>query len=246
MQQRKTIAIIPARYASTRLPAKPLLRDTGKYLIQHVWERVSRARGIDTVVVATDDARIAEAVRSFGGTAVMTSPDHRCGTDRIAEVMRARDESVVVNVQGDEPEIDPEAVARVAALVDPPRFPMATLAAPIRGEERWRDPAQVKVVLDREGGALYFSRGPIPATHAGSFAAGECFGHVGLYAYTRDFLLEFTRMPPGRLEQVERLEQLRALENGVRIRVGIVEDAPRGIDTPEDYRRFGERLRGGK
>lgn len=245
MHTRKTIAVIPARLASTRLPAKPLLRETGKYLIQHVWERVAQARGIDAVLVATDDARIADAVRSFGGQAVMTSSEHRCGTDRIAEVMRERDEQVVVNVQGDEPEIDPAAVERVAGLVDPPRFPMATLAAPLHEEQRWRDPAQVKVVLGHDGDALYFSRGPIPSTPTGGFAPGACLGHVGMYAYTRDFLLEFTRLPVGRLEQVERLEQLRALEHGVSIRVGVVEDAPRGIDTPEDYRRFVERMGGG-
>jgi 3-deoxy-manno-octulosonate cytidylyltransferase (CMP-KDO synthetase) len=244
MPGRRVIAVIPARYASTRLPAKPLLRETGKYLIQHVWERVAQARGITAALVATDDPRIAEAVRSFGGTAVMTSPDHRCGTDRLAEVMGGRDEEIVVNVQGDEPEIDPAAITLVAELVAPPSFPMATLATPLRQEHRWRDPAQVKVVLDQEGAALYFSRAPIPAAAGGGFPPDACLGHVGLYAYTRDFLLGFARLPPTRLERVERLEQLRAIENGVRIRVGLIEETPQGIDTPEDYRRFVERTRG--
>lgn len=249
MQSLRSIAVIPARFASTRLPGKPLLRESGKYLIQHVYERVQQARTLTAVVVATDDARIADAVRSFGGEVAMTSPDHRSGTDRIAEVMRERTEAIVVNVQGDEPEIEPASIARVASLVEPGRFPMATLAAPIRSADRWRDPAQVKVVVARDGTALYFSRAPIPAFPDGDFAAAvagdkhACLGHIGIYAYTREFLLEFTRMPPGRLEQQERLEQLRALEQGARIRVGLVDDAPKGIDTPDDYRLFVARTR---
>ncbi len=247
----RAIAVIPARFGSTRLPGKPLLRETGKALIQHVYERVVQARGLAEVVVATDDDRIADAVRGFGGQSVMTSAEHRSGTDRIAEVLRHRDATIVVNVQGDEPEIDPASIERVLGLVDPARFPMATLAAPIEDETRWRNAAQVKVVVGADGGALYFSRAPIPALGAEGFVEarardGNAFlGHIGLYAYTRDFLFEFTRWAPGRLEQRERLEQLRALENGARIRVGLVAEGPRGIDTPEDYRRFVERMRGG-
>ncbi len=226
-----TVAIIPARYASTRLPGKPLLRETGKPLIQHVYERAARA--FSRVIVATDDDRILDAVRAFGGEAAMTSPRHPNGTCRIAEVAAKLKCSRVVNVQGDEPEIDLAHLRLVAKLLDD--APMATLAVRFTDSADAGKPDRVKVVLDKNDFALYFSRSRIPHS-------GDALLHLGLYAYTRKFLLEFVKLPAGRLEQAEKLEQLRALENGVRIKVGVVVGASiGGIDTPEDYRAFVER-----
>ncbi len=228
---RRTLAVIPARYASTRLPGKPLLRETGKYLVQHVYERAAKA--FDRVIVATDDDRILRAVRSFGGEAMMTSAKHPNGTCRIAEVASKTPCDRIVNVQGDEPEVDLRHLRLVAKLLDTAE--MATLAVPFETETGAENPSRVKVVLDKKGFALYFSRSRIPHE-------GAALLHLGLYAYTRPFLLKFVKLPTGRLEQGERLEQLRALENGVRIRVGVVRGAARGgIDTAEDYRAFVER-----
>lgn len=239
----RAVAIIPARYASTRLPGKPILevarQVTGKYIIQHVYENVSRATGVGLIVVATDDERIAEAVRAFGGQVRMTRPDHQSGTDRVAEVAAGLDADIVVNVQGDEPEIRPEQVDQVVGLLEEDRSAvMATLACPIRSAEEWRDPGVVKAVLDRQGNALYFSRSSIP------FYRG-CWGlpadppvralhHLGIYAYRREFLLGYARLPASALEAAEKLEQLRALSAGYRIKVGITPFCPIGIDTPQD------------
>jgi 3-deoxy-manno-octulosonate cytidylyltransferase (CMP-KDO synthetase) len=239
----KTAIVIPARYASTRLPGKPLLRETGKYLIQHVYERACAARGVAAVVVATDDTRIAAAVQRFGGRCVMTRPDHPSGTDRVAEVARGLDADLVVNLQGDEPLIDPASLELLTDLmVHDEDSVMATLAVPIRTAEQWRNPNCVKVVCDGDGRALYFSRSPIPYVREGSpdFAATppQFLQHLGLYAYRRGFLLRLAGLPPAPLEQLEKLEQLRVLAMGFGIRVGIVEDAGIGVDTYEDYRRF--------
>lgn len=225
------VAVIPARYASTRLPGKPLLKDTGKYLIQHVYE--SAARAIPRVIVATDDSRIFDAVRSFGGEAMMTSPSHSNGTSRIAEVAAKIDADLVINVQGDEPELEPHVLE---TLVDATRgAEMATLATPFADPNEADLPQRVKVVVDRQGFALYFSRSRIPS-------AGETLLHLGLYGFQKPFLLRFATLGPTPLEQAERLEQLRALEHGVRIKVGIVRwRSFGGIDTPEDYRAFLER-----
>ncbi len=242
----RVAAIIPARYASTRLPAKPLLAETGKFLIQHVWERVKRARGLVRVVVATDDERIAAAVRSFGAEVAMTSPAHQSGTDRVAEVARTLDVDAVVNVQGDEPDLGIEDLENVARAVVAADDAIVTLAVPIRSAETYANPNAVKVVTDRTGRALYFSRSPIPWTNDAqqALASGLLKKHVGVYAFPREILFRFTATPPTTLERTERLEQLRALEHGIAIRVLDAAHDPIGIDTPEDYRRFVERVRG--
>jgi 3-deoxy-manno-octulosonate cytidylyltransferase (CMP-KDO synthetase) len=238
----KTAIIIPARYASSRLPGKPLLRATGKYLIQHVYEQACQARA-DAVLVATDDQRILEAVQSFGGRAVITRSDHPSGTDRVAEVARTLDADVIVNLQGDEPLIEPQTLNLLPRLLaQDAEADMATLAVPIRSLEQWRDPACVKVVRDEAGQALYFSRSPIPFVRdrEPDFAAEPAWflQHLGLYAYRRDFLLELAALPSAPLEILEKLEQLRVLAAGRRIQVGIVDHAAKGVDTPADYERF--------
>ena len=246
----KTAIVIPARYASTRLPGKPLLRETGKYLIQHVYERACEARGIEQVVVATDDPRIAAAVEGFGGRCAMTRPDHSSGTDRVAEVARGLDADLVVNLQGDEPLIDPRSLEVLAGLLATDEDAvMATLAAPIRSEEQWRNPNCVKVVCDAASRALYFSRSAIPFVRDGTpdFAARPpgFLQHLGLYAYRRGFLLRLASLPPARLELAEKLEQLRVLALGCTIQVGIVEQAGSGVDTYEDYQHFVAAYRAG-
>jgi 3-deoxy-manno-octulosonate cytidylyltransferase (CMP-KDO synthetase) len=242
-----TAIVIPARYASSRLPGKALLRETGKYLIQHVYERACKAKA-DEVVVATDDQRIFDAVRGFGGRVVMTRSDHPSGTDRIAEVAQGLDAEIVVNLQGDEPLIEPTAVDLLADLLwRDAEVPMATLATPIMSVNQFRDPNCVKVVCDRRGRALFFSRSPIPHVREGQpdFARRPALflQHLGLYAYRRDFLLEFAQLPAEPFEECERLEQLRVLAVGKTISVGVIEHAARGVDTPEDYRRFVEMWR---
>lgn len=236
----KTAIVIPARFASSRLPGKPLLRETGKYLIQHVYERACQSNA-DAVNVATDDARIFDAVRSFGGKAVMTRADHPSGTDRVAEVAEQLDAEIIVNVQGDEPLIEPAALDQLAGLLKEDRAAsMATLATPIASEDQWRDPNCVKVVCDKQGGALYFSRSPIPFVRDRSpdFRTGRFLQHLGLYAYRREFLLQLAKLPPEPLEETEKLEQLRVLAIGARIQVGVAPHAHRGVDTPADYERF--------
>lgn len=270
-----SVVVIPTRMGATRLPGKPLLAETGKPLIQHVWESACRAQSPSCVIIATDDRRIADAAAAFGARAEMTSPQHPSGTDRIAEVARRLEPGVaiIVNVQGDEPEIDPESIDLAIALLEQePEARVATLAAPILEMQRWHDPACVKVAFDHAGWALYFSRSPIPYLRHRAVAregeapaeprptdqdgsagaspspiqrktAGPLFQHVGLYAYRRHALAEVHRLPPSPLEQAEGLEQLRWLQAGWRIRVGLVQDAAKGIDTPEDYRRFVDRCR---
>jgi 3-deoxy-manno-octulosonate cytidylyltransferase (CMP-KDO synthetase) len=239
----KTAVVIPARYASSRLPGKPLLRQTGKYLIQHVYERACQARCAGAVIVATDDERIAEAVREFGGRVEMTRADHPSGTDRIAEVARRLDADVIVNLQGDEPLIDPSSLDRLPEMLRrDPDADVATLAVPITSAEQWRDPACVKVVRDACGRALYFSRSPIPFVRDAEPDFGRepamFLQHLGLYAYRRHFLLSLAQLPPEPLEELEKLEQLRVLSLGRRIAVGVVAHAGRGVDTPADYERF--------
>jgi 3-deoxy-manno-octulosonate cytidylyltransferase (CMP-KDO synthetase) len=239
----KTAILIPARYASARLPGKPLLRATGKYLIQHVYERACQARSAGLVIVATDDERIAEAVRAFGGRVEMTRSNHPSGTDRIAEVARRIDAEIVVNLQGDEPLVEPSSLDLLPELLRrDPDADMATLAVPITSEQQWRDPACVKVVRDACGRALYFSRSPIPFVRdrEPDFAHQPplFLQHLGLYAYRRRFLLSLAQLPPEPLEELEKLEQLRVLALGRRVHVGIVEHAGRGVDTPADYERF--------
>jgi 3-deoxy-manno-octulosonate cytidylyltransferase (CMP-KDO synthetase) len=239
----KTIVVIPARYSSSRLPGKPLLRETGKYLIQHVYEQARQSRHADTVIVATDDPRIEAAVRSFGGHVRMTRRDHPSGTDRVAEVAQALDADIIVNVQGDEPLIDPATLDLLPQLLmRDSSAAMATLAVPIRSAEQWRNPNCVKVVCDRAGRAMYFSRSAIPYVRDGEpdFCSEPpfAFQHLGLYAYRRVFLLELAKLPPAPLERLEKLEQLRVLANGHHIQVGIIPHTSIGVDTKDDYRKF--------
>jgi 3-deoxy-manno-octulosonate cytidylyltransferase (CMP-KDO synthetase) len=242
---RAVVAVIPARYGSTRLPGKPLLAETGWPLIRHVVEAARRSNRLGRVIVATDDERIAAAVAGFGGEAVLTRADHPSGTDRVAEVAAGLpDARIVVNLQGDEPEISAQALDRVVALLeDDPGAMMSTLATPIRDEAVYRDPACVKVVVSASGRALYFSRSPIPH-HRDSLADPRGLLHLGLYAYRREFLLSLATLPTSPLECAEKLEQLRVLEAGYSIVVGIVDEPSIGIDTPEDYWRFVTRWRG--
>ncbi|KIH76565.1 3-deoxy-manno-octulosonate cytidylyltransferase (CMP-KDO synthetase) [Geoalkalibacter ferrihydriticus] len=237
-------AIIPARYASTRFPGKPLVDILGKSMIQRVYERVSGAPGIDRVLVATDDRRIFDAVRAFGGDAEMTRDDHPTGTDRLAEVAARIDADLVVNVQGDEPLIDPLMIeAALAPLRDDATIVMGTLKTPISTVDEFLNPNVVKVVTDRRGFALYFSRAPIPhprdlSTDLESVLPQIApYKHVGLYVYRRDFLLQYPRLPATPLENLEKLEQLRALEHGFRIRVEETALGTLGVDTPADLDR---------
>ena len=218
-------------------------------MIQHVVEAARRARKLDRIIVATDDPRIAEAVEAFGAEVALTRPDHPSGTDRVAEVVdRMPDAELIVNLQGDEPEMSGDALDLVVSILEAdPEAPMATLATPIRDEAVYRDPSCVKVVRSGRGRALYFSRSPIPHHRDGppDFAADPpaALLHLGLYAYRREFLLALAKLPPSPLESAEKLEQLRVLEAGHPIALGIVQERSVGIDTPEDYRRFVERWR---
>lgn len=239
----RVAVVIPARYGSSRLPGKPLLRETGKYLVQHVYERALAAQCAAEVIVATDDPRIQAAVESFHGRAVMTRADHPSGTDRVAEVAEHLSADVIVNLQGDEPLIDPEAIdTLVQQLREAPSSEMATLAVPIRELSVYESPSVVKVVCDDRGRALYFSRSPIPHCRDGQpdFHAhpARYLQHLGIYAYRRGTLLRLAKTPPHPLEEIEKLEQLRMLAHGGAIQVGIVAQAHRGIDTPADYRAF--------
>lgn len=242
-------AIIPARFASVRYPGKPLLRETGKFLIQHVYERVRAARRIDRCLIATDDNRIADAARSFGAEVAMTRADHPSGTDRIAEVMTklgGAAHEIVLNVQGDEPEIESAALDQlVERMQRSPECPMGTLACPFPADGDPDDPNSVKIVKNASGMALYFSRARIPYcrdVEAGADHAA-CLLHIGVYALRRDFLLEFASWPAGQLERIEKLEQLRVLERGVPIAVEVVARSWVGVDTPQDYAAFVARHR---
>jgi 3-deoxy-manno-octulosonate cytidylyltransferase (CMP-KDO synthetase) len=233
------VGAIPARYASTRLPGKPLLQIAGRPMIEHVYRRVTEAKGLDRVVVVTDDERIAAAVAGFGGEVEMTPPECVSGTDRIAHAARRWEARAVVNIQGDEPLIDPEAVSVLARhLAQHPDDEVVTLAAPAAPEEI-DNPNAVKVVLDRAGYALYFSRSAIP--YARQSGGATPLKHLGIYGYQRQALLRLAGLPPTPLEISESLEQLRALENGIRIRVLAVRQASPGVDTREDLERV-ERL----
>jgi 3-deoxy-manno-octulosonate cytidylyltransferase (CMP-KDO synthetase) len=231
----KVAVVIPARYASTRLPAKPLHPIAGKPLIQHVWERCARAKGIEKVIVATDDMRIAEVAFGFGAEVAMTSPKHRSGTDRVAEVAKKlRGFTHIINVQGDEPLVDPTVVTKLAAtMVKDKKIEMITSASVFTPDDDLTNPNMVKVVLDLAGNGLYFSRSPIPYVR-GDGLKPRFYRHQGLYGYTTKFLLKFVKWKPGLLEQAESLEQLRALENGAKIRVIMARDAAVSVDTPED------------
>ncbi len=244
----RCVLVIPARRRSTRLPDKLLLRQTGKTVLQHTYEAACHTRCPRLVLIATDDEAIANEARQFGARVVMTSPDCPSGTDRVAEAIRDLDDAqIIINLQGDEPEIDPVAVDCLAeSLLANPSAAMATLATPIRDRTQLEDPSCVKVVFSPEGKAMYFSRSPIP--HAREWddehlqtTPALFHQHIGVYAYRRDLLLRLAQLPPGRFEQLEKLEQLRVLEHGETILVTEIDEPTRGIDTPEDYAAFVER-----
>jgi len=264
----KIIVCIPARYSSTRFPGKVLANDTGKYLIQHTYEKAKLAKLPSKVLIAADDKRILEAAKTFGADCVLTSPDHKSGTDRIAEAVVDLDYDIIVNVQADEPEIDPAYIDLLAQmLIDNPDAPMATLAAPFDNPDQITDPNIVKVVISscverdeycgkdksqdsqyairntQYGRAIYFSRSPIPYDRQqGGIGRKELYlRHLGIYAYRKDFLLKLTKLPQTPLEKTESLEQLRAIENGFDILVGRVDKTADGIDTPAQYADFVKR-----
>ncbi|BBM84096.1 3-deoxy-manno-octulosonate cytidylyltransferase [Candidatus Uabimicrobium amorphum] len=240
----KASVVIPARLASTRLPEKALLKETGKFLVQHVYEQAIQAQKIDKVIVATDSEKIVEAVQSFSGEVQLTSELHQSGTDRIAEVAQNESADIFVNVQGDEPEISPQAIdAVVSLLLENPQADIATLAYPI-SPAKAQDPNLVKVVRDTKKFALYFSRAPIPFMRDQETTVREdiYLGHVGIYAYRKNFLKVYSSLRPSFLERLEKLEQLRALENNFKIIVGETTESTRGIDTKEDYQNFVERF----
>ena len=236
-------AIIPARWASTRFPGKPLVKLRGQPLVQHVWERANRAKSVDRVIVATDDMRIAEAAFGFGAEVALTSPRHPTGTDRLAEVARKlKSSSIILNVQGDEPDIAPSTIDRLAkALQDDPSLGMVTAANPITAAADIRNPNVVKVVTDLAGRALYFSRSVIPHDRDGRGGI-KYFRHQGIYGYRRKVLLDFVKWKPTPLEQAEKLEQLRALEHGVSIGVIIVRRGSVGVDVPSDLAKAARAL----
>lgn len=246
-------AIIPARFASSRFPGKPVAKETGKYLVQHVYEAVAAARRVDRVLVATDDERIASAVRSFGGEVAMTRADHPSGTDRVAEAARSLSAtgapplSLVINVQGDEPEMDPASIDRLVEVMEQrPEAPMGSLACRFTRVEDVLNPACVKVVLDQNGLALYFSRSVIPHprdTGGKPVDASKWLLHQGIYAYRPEFLQAVTKWPAAELEQCEQLEQLRVLYHGAKIAMAVVPRESTGIDTPEQYAAFVQRCR---
>ena len=234
----KIVGIIPARYGSTRLEGKPLKDICGKPMIQHVYEAAQGAQLLDQVYVATDDQRIVDAVNHFGGHVRLTSPDHKTGTDRIAEVAAGLDAAIVVNLQGDEPLVNPAMIDEVIQpFVAEPELPMSTLCVPILEEAALHDPNVVKVVFDQRGNALYFSRSLIPYPRKqDNFTAYE---HLGLYAYRKEFLMTYISLPQSRLEINESLEQLRVLEAGYRLKVVVSAHPYEGVsvDTPEDLER---------
>lgn len=236
-------AIIPARYASTRLPGKPLMDIGGKPMVWRVYEQAKKATLVDDVWVATDDWRVYDAVAALGGKVVMTSPDHPSGTDRIAEAAQNIQAEIYVNVQGDEPMIPPAMIDEaVRPLIDNPALNMGTAARQITSAHEIADPAVVKVVLDEHGCALYFSRAPIPFHRDGwaglsGIGGGSCLKHIGIYVYRREFLFRYAKMRPTALENIEKLEQLRALGNGERISVVVTKHESIGVDTPDDIEK---------
>jgi 3-deoxy-manno-octulosonate cytidylyltransferase (CMP-KDO synthetase) len=234
---RKILGVIPARFSSTRFPGKVLAPIAGKTMLQHVYERAALSTYLTSILIATDDERVYAAAKNFGARVRMTRSDHLSGTDRVAEAASAVDAEIVVNIQGDEPLIDPAAIdAAILPIVHEPEIVMGTLKKRIEDAREITDPNVVKVVTDRAGDAIYFSRCAIPFEREKSVNT-PYFKHIGLYVYQRDFLLAYSALPVGPLEAAERLEQLRALENGLRIRVVETEYESLGVDTPEDLER---------
>jgi len=242
----KVLVCIPARFGSTRFAGKVLAKETGKFLIQHTWQRACLAESADKVIIAADDDRIAAAAKTFGAECILTSPRHKSGTDRIAEAVRDIDADIVINVQADEPETDPANIDLLAGLLmENPDYPMATLATNFDSAEQIADPNIVKVVTDCNNKAIYFSRAAIPYDRekSGPGPVRRYLRHIGIYAYRRDFLLKITALPQSSLEKIEKLEQLRAIENGFDILVAKVDNACEGIDTPLQYAAFVKKCR---
>jgi 3-deoxy-manno-octulosonate cytidylyltransferase (CMP-KDO synthetase) len=239
MGEARVVIVIPARYGATRLPGKPLVSLAGKPMVQRVYERAKLAKSAQQVIVATDDERIVKAVEGFGGEARMTRPDHRTGTERVAEVAAHVEGDVFVNVQGDEPLLDPAAVdTAVGSLLEEPMAQVATVATPVKTPADIMDPNVVKTVLDFDGNALYFSRAPVPwVRDTATKIQVRHLKHLGLYVFQRDALLEYPTLPQGELERIEQLEQLRWLENGWKIRVAEVEHDAVSVDVPADVER---------
>jgi 3-deoxy-manno-octulosonate cytidylyltransferase (CMP-KDO synthetase) len=242
VSMRKTVGIIPARWSSTRFPGKPLHLIANKPLLWHVWERSRRARNLDSIIIATDDMRIAEAAFDWGAKVALTSPRHRSGTDRVAEVARhAKDFAFVVNIQGDEPLIDPRLIDKlVGKLRSDRKIEIVTAAHPFQNSIEAESPHQNKVVVDRNNCALYFSRSVIP--YPANRSRVRYLRHQGIYGFRRDALLQFVNWKPSPLERVESLEQLRALENGVKVHVLITRHGSPGVDTPADAKALEQKL----
>ncbi|UQZ90406.1 3-deoxy-manno-octulosonate cytidylyltransferase [Deltaproteobacteria bacterium Smac51] len=240
----KVVALIPARWESSRFPGKPLTPILGRPMIEHVYKRALAIPHMDEVMVATDSQEIFAAVTGFGGRAVMTSSEHRSGSDRLAEaadILALSEEDIVINVQGDQPAFDPENPALVAKpLIDDPSLEMSTLALPLTSHEEIHSPNHVKVVFGADNLALYFSRAPIPWPRDGE---ESYYKHIGIYGYRVGFLRRFVRLPEGRLEHIEKLEQLRALENGFRIKVVLVSGLSPEVDVPSDVKAVEEALK---
>jgi 3-deoxy-manno-octulosonate cytidylyltransferase (CMP-KDO synthetase) len=237
----KIVAVIPARYSSTRFAAKVLAKDTGKFLIQHTYEQACLAKLPEKVIIAADDEKVVAAAGTFGAECILTSVEHKSGTDRIAEAVSNLDVDIVINLQADEPEIDPDNIDFLARLLtENPDYPMATLAADFQNAEQVANPNIVKAIIDCNNCAIYFSRIPIPYDResSGVGKVQQYLRHLGIYAYRKEFLLKITTLPQTPLEKIEKLEQLRTIENGYKILVGKVEHTCDGIDTPEQYAQF--------
>ncbi len=236
----EVLAVIPARYGSTRFEGKVLAKDTGKFLVQHTYERALCAKSVEKALIATDSEKVMKACESFGADCVMTSATHQSGTDRIAEAVRDIDAEIIVNLQADEPEIDPANIDELVELLRGSSADMATLVAEFEDEEQISDPNIVKAIVDKAGRAIYFSRSVVPYDRqAGGVGQNKTYlRHLGIYAYRKDFLLKFTSLQPGELEKCEKLEQLRAIEYGFSIITGKVKHAWEGIDTAEQYAEF--------
>jgi len=241
----EVLAVIPARYGSSRFEGKVLAKDTGKFLVQHTYERALCAKSVEKVLIAADSELVMEACASFGADCVMTSAAHQSGTDRIAEAVRDIDAEIIVNLQADEPEIDPANIDYLVRLLQKSDADMATLVARFENREQISDPNSVKAILDKNGRAIYFSRSVIPYDRqAGGVGQTDMYlRHLGIYAYRKDFLLKFTTLSEGKLEKCEKLEQLRAIEHGFSIITGKVEHAWDGIDTAQQYAEFVNRLK---
>lgn len=232
----KILGVIPARYASTRLPGKPLADICGKTLVRRVYERAALSKALSRLLVATDDERIMAEVRAFGGECVLTSPDHPNGTCRAAEAARGEVADIIINIQGDEPLLDPLMIDETAALLKDGDAPSATLCEPVEDEESILDPGVVKVVMDRRGNALYFSRSPVPYLRVKGSA--PVYRHIGIYGYRQDFLFTYAALPPTPLSDAESLEQLKILEHGYKMKVSVTKGrCGPSVDTPKDLER---------